>query len=63
MTAAFWAGGFVDPAGPQNSSGNLDDNHDGHRYIKPRMSGGRCHDHRLMSDSFPAPSEREIFGL
>lgn len=63
MTAVFWAGGFANPDGQQKSSGNPDGNHDGHRYVKPRMSGGRCHDHRLMMDGFPAPFEREIFGI
>ncbi len=63
MTAVLWVGGFVDRASPKNSSGNPDGNHDGHRYVKPRMSGGRCHDHRLMMDGFPASFEREIFGI
>ena len=63
MTAVFWAGGFVYPSRPQDSSKNLDDDPYGHRYFRPRMSGGRCHDHRLLTDNFPAPFEREIFGV
>jgi len=63
MTAVFWAGGFVNPASPQDSSSILDSNPDGRRHFNPRMSGGRCHDHRLLMDNFPAPFEREIFGI
>ncbi|MEE8417827.1 MAG: hypothetical protein V3S06_04110 [candidate division Zixibacteria bacterium] len=63
MTTVFWVGGFVYPSGAQNSSGILDSNTDGYRHLKPRMSGGRCHDHRLLTNDFPASFEREIFGI
>jgi hypothetical protein len=62
MTTVLWVGGFVNPASPKNLSGIPDSNSDGYRRFRPRMSGGRCHDHRLLMDDLPGPFEREIFG-
>ncbi|MEE9553563.1 MAG: hypothetical protein V3W18_04625 [candidate division Zixibacteria bacterium] len=61
--SAILAGGLLSPSEIIASGFKNSESHRVTAESRPRMNGGRCHDHRFLNNEPTLSFEREIFGI